>query len=217
MQVPIVTFRNLAFTVSLAFVSPFANANRCGDISPLFSKLGEQYYDLENTTKSALFEQAIPPNDLIDTLQTSRFRAGEGQRTRCFGSSSINERVINLELKSIEPARINSFNEIVLAAFEYDKHSKTAHRETVFIPLSRESISLVGDSGLVVNSRHRQPVNPRINTINTDNFGSVENELGNHIREIAMTASSSHDTIRIKQLIYVNGYLAEWFTWTLKN
>lgn len=210
------------FAISLIVVTPFSLANQCGDVSPLLITLGEGYYDLESTPKSELFNQSIQPNELIETLKSRRFKNGEAQRTFCFGATSLATRVRNSELQLIEAARTNSFNEIVLKAYEYDASKKTSHRATVFIPLSTQSSTLIGNHGLSVNTRHRQPVRQ---AINSNIYESTTAELdpvadrqgrGTHLREISMTARGDNNGgVEIKQLIYVNGYLAEWFTWQL--
>lgn len=183
--------------------SPTALANNCGDVSPLLSKLGDQYYELENIPKSELYKYSITPNDLIDTVQSSSFKLGQGKRTRCFGISVFREEVREFVLESIETATINGFNEVVLKAYEYESKTKTAHRETVFIPLSQKNISLIGDNGFVVNKRQRQGIN------------SIAR--GTHLQEISITATGSKKGIEINQSIYVNGHLAEWFTWRLHS
>ncbi|MFK7857389.1 MAG: hypothetical protein AB8B64_01130 [Granulosicoccus sp.] len=205
----------LALVFSLATFAPSAMANQCGDVSPLLGKLGEQYYNLAHRSKLQLFEQSIAPNNLIHTLQSKNFRSGEGQRTRCFGASTLREEVRDVVLKSIEPARINSFNEIVLNAYEYDSQRKKSHRETLFIPLSEQNISLIGDDGFVVNTRHRQPVLRQLNTDIHNNTSEFDARRKTHLREISITASNGYNGIEIKQLIYVNGHLTEWFTWSL--
>jgi len=193
--------------LALAFIAfafaPAATANQCGDVSPLLSQLGEQYYELENTPKSQLHKYAIKPNDLIDSVQSTPFKFGHGKRTRCFGASILREEVREFVLESIETATVNGFNEVVLKAYEYEADTKTARSQTVFIPLSQNNISLNGNNGFAVNTRHRQTIHG--------------NTRSTHLREISITATTRQQGVEINQAIYVNGHLAEWFTWYLHS
>lgn len=209
MKAPLRTAFQLVLALATITVAPGAMANQCGDISPLLSQLGEHYYKLENIPKSTLENLSIKPNKLIDSLQSTKFRNGQGTRTLCFGVSTLREEVREFELESIESAHVNSFNEVVLKAYEYDTYRKVSRRGSVFIPLSRTNTFLNGENSLVVNKRHRQPISRLTNSINV--------LRGSHLREISITATSSHQGIEINQSIYVNGYLAEWFTWNLEG
>ncbi|MFK7994024.1 MAG: hypothetical protein AB8B87_07785 [Granulosicoccus sp.] len=211
MQAPSFSFsiHNLALAIFIAAFSPAAMANQCGDISPRLSDLGEQYYILDEQPKSVLSHQATSTNELIETLQSTRFKAGRGERTLCFGASTLREQIREFKLESIEPASINSYNELMLKAYEYDSEKKISHRTTVFIPLLESSISLIGNDGFVANLRHKQPVRGF-----SDNSGL---NRGIHLREIAITGQSNHNGVEIHQSIYVNGRLAEWFTWNLDS
>ena len=209
MQSLVFLVRKLLLASAMFAFAPAAMANQCGDISPRLDQLGDQYYDLDDTPKSDLFKQTIKPNELIEVLQSTRFRSGYGERTFCFGTSTLREEVRQFELESFDRPAINSFNEITLKAFEHDVKNKFLHRETVFIPLSQTRISTTGDNGFVVNTRHRQPINVLDNRIGSRG--------GAHLREIAIIATSYEGGIEINQSIYVNGYLAEWFTWRLDS
>ena len=209
MQSLVFSVRKLLLATAMFAFAPVAMANQCGDISPRLDQLGDQYYDLDNTPKSQLFKQTIEPNELIEVLQSTRFKSGYGERTFCFGTSRLREEVREFELESFERPAINSFNEITLKAFEHDVKNKFLHRETVFIPLSETSISTTGDNGFVVNTRHRQPISIRDNRIGL--------RSGAHLRGISIIATGNDKGIEINQSIYVNGYLAEWFTWRLDS
>ena len=204
------SIRQLLLALTALAIAPAALAKQCGDVSPLLSQLGEHYYELENIPKSELKKQSIKPNKLLATLQSARFKTGQGKRTLCFGASILREEVKEFALDSIESTRINGFNEIVLNAYEYDNKTTSLHRETVFIPLSRTNISLNGNNGFVVNKRHRQTINSRTSSVSA--FGG-----GSQLREISITATGSHKGVEINQSIYVNGHLAEWFTWYLAS
>jgi hypothetical protein len=188
--------------IAIAF-APTALAQKCGDVSPLLSELGDQYYELENIPKSELRKYSIKPNNLIDSVQSSSFKVGQGKRTRCFGTSVLREEVREFVLESIATATVNGFNEVVLKAYEYEAKTRTAHSETVFIPLSRTNISLTGENGFVVNKRHRQGIS------------SIARDT--HLQEISITATGSKRGIEINQSIYLNGHLVEWFTWRLNS
>lgn len=214
MQSLVISVRKLLVATAMFVFAPAAMANQCGDISPRLDQLGDQYYELDDTPKSELFKRTIKPNELIEVLQSTRFRSGYGERTFCFGASTLREEVREFELESFEPPVINSFNEITLKAFEHDVRNKFLHRETVFIPLSDTSISTTGDYSLVVNTRHRQPIDRLTTDILNNRIGS---SLGAHLREISIIATGNKNGIEINQSIYVNGYLAEWFTWRLDS
>lgn len=219
------TIRRLLLVLSASLVTPIAFANQCGDVSALLSELGEQYYELDSIPKSELQGYAIKPNNLINTLQSSSFKHGKGTRTRCFGSlnpdtSTPREKVREFTLEFIEPVTINSYNEVVLKAYEYETQTRTSHRETVFIPLSSLDLSLNGDNSLEVNKRHRQTSNSnniKSGLIINSNLNSSNSLNGTHLREITITATSSYRGVQINQSIYINGHLAEWFTWQLKG
>ena len=202
MNAPSSTYPLVLALIAITF-APTALAQKCDDVSPRLSELGDQYYELEDIPKSQLHKYQIKPNDLIDSVQSSSFKAGHGQRTRCVGTSEIREEVSEFVLESIAVATVNGLNEVVLEAYEYDAKTKIAHHETVLIPLSRTNISLIGDNGFAVNKRFRQGIN------------SIAR--GARLGEISITATGSKRGIEINQSIYVNGHLVEWFTWRLKS
>ncbi len=193
------------FTLALTFfVAPSAvMANQCGDLSPLLKQLGEQYYELDELSKSQSKAYEVEPNTIIDAVRSVSYKAGEGTRTRCFGVSELRAETREFALEPIDTPRVNSFNEVVINAFEYEAKTKTARRESVFIPLARQYITLKGDNSFVVNSRHKHSI--------------LGNPRRTHLREIATEAFSSQQGIDIVQSIYVNGHLVEWFTWNLRK
>lgn len=195
--------RRFALALALLALPPAAMANQCGDVSPLLQQLGDRYYELEELSKSESIAYAVQPNKVIETVRSESYKAGEGTRTRCFGASVLRSETRTFVLESIDTSRVNSFNEVVVDALEYNADTKAAHHETVFIPLARQYITLKGENGFVVNSRHRQPI--------------AGNSRRVHLREISIEAFGSHEGVEIMQSIYVNGHLAEWFTWKLKS
>ncbi|MFK7853796.1 MAG: hypothetical protein AB8B79_06775 [Granulosicoccus sp.] len=194
---------NLLLTLSALFATPVAMAKQCGDVSPLFDKLGDQYYELQSVSKSDLQADSIHGNKLVQSLQADTFKSGKGIRTQCFGVSQPREVVREFVLDPIDTAQVNGFKEVVLKAYEYEADTKTGHRETLFIPLSQTHLSLNGDNGFVSNKRHRQANGSQL--------------PGSHLREISITAVSTRKGVEIQQSVYINGHLAEWVTWYLES
>lgn len=194
---------NLLLTLSALVAMPVAMAKQCGDTSPLLDQLGEQYYELPSISKSDLQSQAILRNKLVQSLETDSFKSGKGIRTQCFGVSQPREVVREFVLDPIQSAQVNGFGEVVIKAYEYEADTKTRHSETLFIPLSQTHLSLNGDNGFVTTKRHRQ--------------ANGSQRPGNHLREISITAKGTREGIEIEQSVYVNGHLAEWFTWHLDS
>ncbi len=77
----------LAATLMGSF-SAQAQANSCGELSPLYEKIGDEYAQLNYSSADAAGAGKLSKESLIELFDTTELRSGNGVRYRCFGSDS---------------------------------------------------------------------------------------------------------------------------------
>ncbi len=190
-------------SVSLGFTTP-ALADYCGAISPNLQLMGDDYYDLDHEKHADLKSLSRADKRLLDDLSSSRFKHGEGTRTQCFGVSELRAETHQFSIKEIRPTQVNRFNEIVIQAWEHDSDDRSSRRSEVRLPLSGLDAISSADKSLAVNAKHRH-------TSKNLRGGQFTN-----IRETSTQVRENSKGVHIVQQLYINGYLAEWFTWNLE-
>lgn len=196
-------------SLSITFTGT-AYANQCGDISQSLTAMGDSYYDIDSpavhprqgkSEQQILLEQSI----VFSQLRDARFKDGTGERTRCFGTEKNRRTEASIvELKDILQQN-NSHrrdSELALHAFEHDKENKRIRRESIYLS-SGDNIDVLttaDGNALKLNTRRRQSTT-----------------VGSFLRETAISAISTDRGIDIRQSTYVNGQLAEWFSWSLNT
>lgn len=197
-------------SLSAVVISGAAHANECGEISQALSVMGDSYYHVDTPGKHehhgksdqlALLEQS----KLLYQLRDARFKNGMGERTRCFGTErNWREESSLIELDDIDQ-QDNSHRrdgELVIHAHEYDKQRKRIRRESVYLSLANYSdiFEAADGNALTLNTRRRQVT-----------------KAGSFLRETAIIAFTTDSGIDLKQSTYINGHLAEWFSWSLNT
>lgn len=204
--------RSAASVLSLTAVvfSGAAQANECGDISQALSVMGDSYYYVDDPGKYASYGKSdqvalLEQSNILNQLRDARFKNGTGERTRCFGT----ERNWRAEASLIELEDIyqqdNSHrrnSELTIHAHEYDKERRLSRRESVYLSLTNNIDIYEAPDGnaLTLNTRRRQVT-----------------KTGSFLRETAISAVTTDSGIDLKQSTYVNGRLAEWFSWSLNT
>lgn len=177
-------------------------AAQCGQISPILEQVGDRYYHLDDINLSVGHRTSKQVSSVIDGISREKFRAGDGYRTQCFGVYELRTETREFELKSIDTIELKTTGQVVFRADEHEKRV-IAPREVV-IPLSSEFTRVTRDDAFVSSVFFNQA---RI-----DDSG----EKFSTLRETTTKVLDVADGVQIKQSIYVNGYLAEWFTWNLR-
>jgi len=199
-------------------------ASACGELSPRFEALGDDYYSLDIEPVGAITNPAnahLEQNNadrlssstmhaLLDKLRRAKFRSGEGERTTCRGSgANAHEVTWQFNLEDIE--RVKTLNgEIRIAAWE-DRHTVitpertrrttgSIHSEVMSMPHPDKWIINEDMTALVVNQRQRRA-----------------GEFGSFITEIILTARIKGKSIELQQVFYVNGQCSDWVTWQLES
>ena len=214
-QVGISSLRAALLLSLTAFaLSDTAQANQCGDISQALTALGDNYYSLDHlesldhrrhsseygkTEQQILLEQS----KVFSQLRDARFKSGIGERTRCFGTGdNLRAESSRVELTDISQQNTRYLNEseLVIDANEYDETEKRRRRESVYLSLTSNADVFATDDGSIIklNSRRRQAT-----------------LVGSFLRETDLSAITTDNGVDITQQTYVNGYLAEWFSWSL--
>lgn len=207
-----ITAGRATFILSLTAIalSGTAHANQCGDISQALTAMGDSYYDVGNRgddPEQWKFEQLqlLEQSNVFIQLRDARFRSGTGERTRCYGS----EKNGRMETRILELGDINQKDtrhpvnaELAIDVYEYDRSQRTLRRESVYFPsnLNTNIVATADGEVLRFNTRRRQAT-----------------ETGSIFRETIVDAVSTDTGVDIKQSIYVNGHLAEWFSWSLTS
>lgn len=178
---------------------------QCGVHSPLFLSLGDAYFDLDSANGATVTTASdLEKNRLLDRLSEQRFQDGWGFRVDCIeGHNQTSEQLSSIALEQITADRSNSSsfgNEINITAFEYDAVLRRLKRETVTIPTDSSKVLHLTENTLVSSSRHRQAT-----------------PIGSYLEETRTDASMSEASITIEQSVFVNGTLAQWYTWHLPN
>ncbi len=190
-------------SVSLGFAAPVL-ADYCGAISPNLELMGDDYYELGPSTVVNLDQLSHDEKNIIDDLGSSRFKRGEGTRTQCFGVSELRAETKQFSIKEIEPTQYTRRNEIVIQAWEHGSDDRSIRRSEVRLPLSGLNAISSSNNSLAVNARHRH-------TSKNLSGGSFTN-----FRETSTKVTKNSEGVHIVQHLYINGYLAEWFTWNLR-
>ena len=229
------TRATLSLTLSISAFSGTALAEQCGDISPLLAAMGDAYYDVDFTGKyqelePVEFENAdlpltqLPESEVTDTerrdtdpqselqqtelfiaLRDTHFKGGTGERTRCFGTE-YNGRVETSMVELTDIRQIDRgnrlFSELVIEVQEYEKAQRLLRRESLYLSLAEHTDVAATSDGesVIVNTRRRQAT-----------------EVGSYLRETAIGATLTKRGVDISQSLYVNGHLAEWFSWSLNT
>ena len=205
------TRASLMLSLIAAAFSGASHANQCGDISHALTKLGDGYYDIDyrdrfSDHRVSVRQDLLEQSDVFTQLRDSRFKNGTGERTRCFGTehhwrvetSTLELEDIHQQNHSYRIDRIES--ELEIEAFEYNKETKMLRHESIYFPLNLNTTihSTADGKKIWLNTRRRQAT-----------------EIGSNLRETSVSAISTDTGVDIKQLIYINGYLAEWANWSL--
>lgn len=190
--------------IIIALVVPSASwADQCGKISPLLDKIGDEYYLLLEISNLELQNSSTVYNNVVRKISNNQYTQGDGSRTRCLGTSELREETSKFILEEITPPALNAFNEVVIEALETDDNDILNRREMV-IPLSEHYAAIQGEDTLLTNVRHRQ-----------SGLADSDSTTSN-LREVIFEVAEVGSGIKIKQLLYVNGYLAEWTFWNLR-
>lgn len=192
-----------AIFLALVF-STASRADECGEVSPILDQIGDEYYLLLELTNTGLRDSSTVYNNVVRKLSNNQYRHGDGYRTLCIGTSQVRAETSQFDLDDISAPAINSYNEVVIEAIENYEDTDVISRQEVVIPLANEFAVIQGEDTLVTNVRHRQT------------GGEDRDSSTSTLREIAIEVSEVGSGIQIKHLLYINGYLAEWFVWNLK-
>lgn len=177
-------------------------AAQCGEISPILEQVGDQYYYLDDTSLSASHRTSTDVNSVADGIIREKLRTGDGVRTQCFGVTQARTETREFQLKSIDAIDLKTVNQVVFRADEHE--NRVVARREVVIPLSGKFTRAIRDDALVSSVFFNQA---RI-----DDSG----EKFSSLREITTKVLEVADGVQIRQSVYVNGFLAEWFTWNLR-
>ena len=170
--------------------------------------MGDDYYNVDHrasnsSDQTAAQQQSLEQNSIFKQLREDRFRSGTGERTRCFGSDA-NARIETSTVELIDiKQRENTHKSdkgLVIDAYESSSTDSRLRRESLYLPSTRNAvINAPKDSDMLrVNTRFRQRTRD-----------------GSYLRETAISAIPTDYGVEVKQLIYVNGFLAEWSSWSL--
>ncbi|MEE9321908.1 MAG: hypothetical protein V3U76_15795 [Granulosicoccus sp.] len=197
-------------------------ASTCGELSPRFEALGDDYFNfdiepvgvktnpanahLEQNNENRLSVGAM--RSLLDNLGRAKFRSGEGERTTCRGSGANTHEVTwQFNLEDIQ--RVKTLNgEIRIAAWE-DRHTLIApertrrtagsiHSEVMSVPNPEKWVINEDMTALIVNQRQRKA-----------------GAIGSYISELKLTARTKGKSIELQQVFYINGQCSDWVTWRL--
>lgn len=174
-----------------------AMALTCGEKSPLFLELGDDYF---NTDIMPLEDTVIPEvstEQLFNALDTHGLETGHGEHSVCIANDAeaapvtVPVTVGEIELES-------RLGEVYINALEVHPEDTDNHHVKIALSVQRQHVSVVNDNQLVEVIRQRRA-------------SSTDSQF----EEIRLSLSRIETGIAVERLRYVNGELAEWLNWTL--
>ena len=211
-----VRYAKLILFLASVTISGTAHANQCGDISQNLEAMGDSYYDIDYTGKDSddsisTRQNIVEQSKVFKQLRDRSFESGTGERSQCFGSKDN----LRVETSSVELKDINQQDDssqfdyepeagvymLEIDVNEYKEVERTTHRESISISLNQNTDISTAANGnvLELNTRMRRGT-----------------KAGSNFHEITIRATLTDSGVDISKSIYVDGYLAEWVSWSLK-
>lgn len=207
-------------SVLVGALSTQVHANSCGEVSPLLERMGEDYYTLQHAPESA---GALDAKTLTSLLARTKLKSGDGLRYKCFGEDAAHrtvptkftlediERVETLNGRSQLNAWENSNRKIASAAIDlpeaslWQATSKNVYTSSMLF--RRRNLEAFKPGSEAAREHHRfWP----FKAPNHDYY-----EGGSYIGELTTQIERRPNGLVLTQIMYVNGYKAEWVTWNL--
>lgn len=177
----------------------YTAAATCGEISPSYAALGEQYFDLESQASQTPPASEQLPAALVQFLTSVEYASGTGQRTECkMVDSELKKNTVSFELEAI--AVSTGKDEVVISATKLNSQERIEHKDSIAIPLQTELLELIAEN--------------QFNAFKTvRHYGAS----GSFFEELQLQATTDIDgQLEIKQWRYVNGELADWMSWMMQ-
>lgn len=184
--------------LALTGASPVFAAT-CGEPSPLFTTLGDKYYDVNVLPEKPASVPELKPHQLIDALETFSLKSGRGEHTVCKESGGERSAVtIPVSIEDIEVT--THLGEVYINVFEIHPQEDDSHRETIAVSVEDRHVTVLNENELIEVKRQYHPT-----------------AAGSRFEEIRLAIRRVGSGISIRQQRYINGELAEWLDWTLSR
>ena len=169
----------------------------CGEKSPLFEQLGDDYFNTDIVPPKDSATPEINTNQLFDALDTYSLETGQGEHTLCTVHDT--ETVPVSVAITVEEIEIETrLGEVLINALEVHPDDTNNHRVKIALSVKSEHVNVVNDNRLEEVIRQRRT-----------------SSTGSHFEETRLALRRIDTGIAVERLRYVNGELAEWLRWTL--